>query len=335
MVSPVILIGLPRSGSTLLSRVINESLNCFLINDFYYLQYVDSINGYRRQDSEAKALMVDFVVDQLRNRTRPADLDDEVWFGLPFSEAQLAEIDQFASSYKADSAQKNWAQILNDIMTFGAQLSGKPIWGYNTPQDYLNVDAIVEQFPDAKFVFLLRSPLKTLLSYKYYWTVIPKFRNERGRYHPVIQSLAWKTCVNSYLALKQRYGDSRFTLVKFEEFISDPDKVIDQLSQFAGLSFLSVDISQFGHNSSMKKDAQGVKVLTSLEEAICRSLTKKERTALNYEISPAKKASITDVADLAVTTGRNAVFYLSQFIFSKDVRKRMLRFAKKLAATES
>ena len=321
MASPLILVGLPRSGSTLLSRVINESLNCFLINDFYYLQYVESIDGYRRRDNDAKAQLVDFVVKQIRNRTRPAALEDEVWFGLPFSEVQLQAINEFAERYKAEPVQKDWAQVLDDVMTFCAELSGKPIWGYNTPQDYLNIDAILEKFPSAKFVFLLRSPLKTLLSYKYYWTVIPKFRNERGRYHPVVQSLAWKTCVNTYLDLKQRYGSDRFTLVKFEELLSNTDHVLTAISQLAGLAFPTVDISKFGHNSSMKKDDQGVKVLTSLEETICRWLTKKERMALSYESLPAsKKASIQDVGDLMITTGRNAAFYLSQFISSKDVR---------------
>lgn len=333
MVSPLILVGLPRSGSTLLSRVVNESSNCFLINDFYYLQYVESIDGYRRRDNEAKALLVDFVVTQLRNRTRPTDLEDEVWFGLPFSKAQLQAIDKFAERYKAEPVHKDWAQVLNDVMTFCAELSGKPIWGYNTPQDYLNVDSILEKFPSAKFVFLLRSPQKTLLSYKYYWTVIPKFRGERGRYHPVVQSLAWKTCVNTYLSLKRRYGADLFTLVKFEELISDTDGVLSAISQLAGLEFPTVDISKFGHNSSLKKDAQGIKALTSLEETICRLLTQKERMALSYERLPTnKKASIADVGDLLITTGRNAAFYLSQFISSKNVRKRMLRFAKKLAS---
>ena len=243
MASPLILVGLPRSGSTLLSRVINESLNCFLINDFYYLQYVESIDGYRRRDNDAKALLVDFVVKQIRNRTRPAALEDEVWFGLPFSEVQLQAINEFAERYKAEPVQKDWAQVLDDVMTFCAELSGKPIWGYNTPQDYLNIDAILEKFPSAKFVFLLRSPLKTLLSYKYYWTVIPKFRNERGRYHPVVQSLAWKSCVNTYLDLKQRYGSDRFTLVKFEELLSNTDHVLTAISQLAGLAFPTVDIS--------------------------------------------------------------------------------------------
>ncbi|MEO0769311.1 MAG: sulfotransferase, partial [Cyanobacteria bacterium J06649_4] len=206
MNSPIVLVGLPRSGSTLLSRVINESSDCFMISDFYYLQYVESLDGYQKKDMSTKALLVDFIVSQLRNRTKPDHLEDKIWFGLPFSTAQLAQLDAFATAYKDDPAEKDWAEVLDDTMQFAAQLCNRKTWGYNTPQDYLNADVLISRFPQTKFLFLLRSPARTLLSYKYYWTTEPKFRKDRGRYHPAVQSLAWKTCAKSYLSLKEKLG---------------------------------------------------------------------------------------------------------------------------------
>ncbi|MBX2865712.1 MAG: sulfotransferase, partial [Leptolyngbyaceae cyanobacterium MAG.088] len=251
MLSPIILVGLPRSGSTLVSRILNDSLNCFIINDFYYLQYVESIDGYTKFDQDTKALLVDFIVDQVRNRTRPEDLEDEVWFGLPFSEVELQKIAAFAEAYKANGEVKNWAQILQDMMQYLAELANKPIWGYNTPQDYLNFDVISEAFSEAKFIFLLRSPLATLLSYKYYWTTAPKFRDDRGRYHPIVQSLAWRTCANTYFDLKEKHGQSRFMLIKFEEVLGNIDQVLADISQFSGIEFPTIDLNSFGHNSSL------------------------------------------------------------------------------------
>ncbi|MEO1619842.1 MAG: sulfotransferase [Cyanobacteria bacterium J06632_3] len=347
MNSPIVLVGLPRSGSTLLSRIINESSECFMVSDFYYLQYVESLDGYHKKDCHTKGLLVDFVVSQLKNRTKPEHLEDEIWFGLPFSAAQIEQLEAFAQTYKDDSAEKDWAEVLNDAMQFAAQLCGRPVWGYNTPQDYLNADRLLSRFPDTKFLFLLRSPARTLLSYKYYWTTEPKFRKDRGRYHPAVQSLAWKTCAKSYLALQEKLGSDKCTLIKFEDVVSHTDKIVSKISKFASVSFPSVDISKFGNNSSLNKDGKK-KALTQLEKGICQFLTRKESLLLGYKStkeasshsvlrSSASGGSLLnvgkDVADLLATTGRNASFYLSQFVFSKNTRKRVIRFVRKVAST--
>ncbi|MEM8614183.1 MAG: sulfotransferase [Cyanobacteria bacterium P01_H01_bin.105] len=328
MSSPVVLVGLPRSGSTLVSRILNDSLNCFMINDFYYLQYVESIDGFSKSDQDTKNLLVDFIIDQVRNRTRPEELEDEVWFGLPFSEKDLQKVNDFTDAYKIDGVVKNWAQILQDIMQFLAELADKPIWGYNTPQDYLNFNIISDAFPEAKFIFLLRSPLSTLLSYKYYWTVTPKFRHDRGRYHPVIQSLAWKTCVNAYFGLREEHGQSHCMLIKFEEVLSKTDETLSKIGQFTGIEFPTIDLASFGHNSSLSKKGgeSQPKKITGLEAKICYLLTKKELSKLDYDNFSNQTIAPLDCFSLLITTLRNTIYYCRQIVFSRNVRKRVFKF---------
>lgn len=328
MTPPIILVGLPRSGSTLVSRILNESANCLITNDFYYLQYVESIGAYTKSDHTTKGLLVDFIVDQVKNRTKPNDLEDEVWFGLPFSDAELDKIFAFAEVYKADARIKTWAQVLQDIMQFLAELANKPVWGYNTPQDYLNFNIISEAFPNAKFIFLLRSPLATLLSYKYYWTVDPKFQDDRGRYHPVIQSLAWRVCATTYFRLKKEHGQSRCMLVKFEDVLNNTDKVLAEISRFADVKFLPIDLKTFGHNSSLssRETHKKVKTVTGLEAKICHIFTQNALHRLGYDDFSIPPIGLADVFSLLVTTYRNFLYYFRQVTFSRNVRKRVFRF---------
>ena len=337
MSSPVILVGLPRSGSTLVSRILNDSLNCFVINDFYYLQYVESVDGYIKSDQETKRKLVDFIIEQVRNRTKPKELKDEVWFGLPFSEQDLQKANDFATAYKASAEIKSWAQILQDIMQFLAKLANKPIWGYNTPQDYLNFDTISSAFPKAKFIFLLRSPLATLLSYKYYWTVAPKFRGDRGRYHPVIQSLAWKTCVNTYFDLREKHGSSRCTLVKFEDALDNTEQALADISHFSGINFPKIDLGAFGHNSSLSKQGKKKehKRITGLEAKICYLLTKKDLYKLGYDDFSAQQVRFLDFFNLSITTLRNASYYFNKIVFSRNVRKRVFKFVNQVTLQAS
>ncbi len=332
MQSPIILVGLPRSGSTLVSRIINDSLNCFIVNDFYYLQYVESVNGFNQSNAHIKELLADFIFNQLQNRTQPEDLEDEVWFGLPFTGAKLKDLQNFIAAYKADGKTKNWAQVLQDIMQFAAELAGKPIWGYNTPQDYLNFNRIHGEFPEAKFIFLIRSPLSTLLSYKYYWTVLPKFRHDRGRYHPVIQSLAWKTCVKTYFDLKQEYGQNHCMLIKFEDVLGDTGQVLEKMNRFAGIEFPDIDLNSFGHNSSLSK-GQGerqTKKISGLEVKICNLLTQAEQKKLNYGGPSEQKVVFSDFFNLLMITFRNSVYYSHQIVFSRNIRQRVFKFVNQL-----
>ena len=46
MFSPVVVIGLPRSGSTLTTAVLNQSTTHYVLNDAYFLQVIDASNSW-------------------------------------------------------------------------------------------------------------------------------------------------------------------------------------------------------------------------------------------------------------------------------------------------
>lgn len=71
--------GLPRSGSTVLSRLLNDCDDGFFINDFYFLQEVAASGSWDALDAKTRRRLLDFVVDQIHNRTRPSHVDDQVW----------------------------------------------------------------------------------------------------------------------------------------------------------------------------------------------------------------------------------------------------------------
>ena len=68
LLGPIVLVGQPRSGSTLLTRVLNESDDILLVNDFYYLQKVDEINAWGTISGQDVRVLADFIFDKVEVR---------------------------------------------------------------------------------------------------------------------------------------------------------------------------------------------------------------------------------------------------------------------------
>ncbi|MEC4985999.1 MAG: sulfotransferase [Oscillatoria sp. PMC 1068.18] len=93
--NPVILIGMPRSGSTLLTRVLNESSETlFLVNDFYYLQHVDSVNGFNTTNQELTKDFAESILTRIKARIE-RDNSPELECGLYFSAEAEEKLEKF------------------------------------------------------------------------------------------------------------------------------------------------------------------------------------------------------------------------------------------------
>jgi hypothetical protein len=59
--NPIIVVGQPRSGSTILTRVLNELPELFVINDFYVLQKIDAENLWRELSPAQAARIAQWI----------------------------------------------------------------------------------------------------------------------------------------------------------------------------------------------------------------------------------------------------------------------------------
>lgn len=159
--SPLIIVGMPRCGSTIFTRLLNESPDLLIINDFYYLQYVDAVNGFNDLDDATKTKLAEYIETWLIRRIKRPDATG-IGCGLMISNEQELKIKEFFRNFDIHQ-QQDWSSILAEIMNFSANTAGKKIWGYNTPQDYLNLDLLQRKFPQGKFIFMIRNPWAKLI----------------------------------------------------------------------------------------------------------------------------------------------------------------------------
>lgn len=321
----LILTGQARSGSTLLARLMNDGNRAAIVNDAYFIQFVDSVTDTLEvNEAQAKKICSEFL-EIIRARSdvkSPPRIDKSVI--LPAT--SYVSLSRYVESrYKS---WKTWPEIVEGILQILGNTVKAEAYGWNTPPDFTHAERLFELFPESRMVMLIRDPFSVLLSYKNlpeYWGT------ERNRYNPLLQALVWRQMLKRYETLVSRYP-GRIHLVRYEDLVADPVAVMDRLSAFAGVSFARPDLKQTGSNSS---HAAGDFIgLSRVEIFICDVITRSMRGIYGYGCAAVPVANEWGIVDLARCAWRSASYYTGRVIASRDMRNRVFRFAKNLVSSQ-
>ncbi|MGF1605864.1 MAG: sulfotransferase [Rhodothalassiaceae bacterium] len=318
---PLVLVGQARSGSTLLTRLLAESGHFCLVNDAYLLQAMDDIMGQNGAEIRRLSDFCHLCIDRVAERST-ADGVRTINRSVLLS---AADIDALRS--RADAlvqAAGTPAGILQAVLQETAQRAGARVWGWNSPQDYLQIDRIARLYPHARFVFLIRDPFAVLRSYKSlpaYWGA------ERNRYHPVLQALVWRNVVREHRRLADQMPE-RVRLVRYEDLVEAPQAVWTELATLTGAFPPPPAPQSLDRNSSRAARAQA---LSRVEQWLCGRLTAPDRSGLGYQ-APAPLAGPLGLGDLIAASFRAGLYYSRKAAGSRDMRGRIARAIRRTAA---
>ena len=313
---PIVIVGQPRSGSTLLTRVLNESENIIIVNDFYYLQKVDELNAWREIGAHEVEELVTFIFDKIETRSFSSPgVTLEQSIDIP--KRDLHKFRKEFSPESSDSKVTCWS-ILNDILSGIAQLVGAEWWGWNTPQDHVHLSAILKQFPYARVICLLRAPSDVLRSYKNVsgpWHAVE-------RYHPLAIGLAWRKASENVSAISAEGYETIF--FRFEELVMEHEEVVSRLNQFVPDAMIPVRaLSSFGTNSSFNAEKK-IRSVGFLEMAICYAMVGQELTKRGYS-SPNLDHRPFGILEFLRVSAIALGFFARHYIVNANRRKRLIR----------
>ncbi|HEY7018683.1 MAG TPA: sulfotransferase [Gaiellaceae bacterium] len=151
-----------------------------------------------------------------------------------------------------------------------ATLHGRERWGEKTPRHVYRIDAVLEAFPEAKVVCLVRDPRAVVASYKDWHGAgarrgveeSPEKQADRERtrrsFHPVLMSMLWRGVVQASHAALRAHGPERVRLQRFERLAADPETEVRGLSDWLGLGFEPAMLEMGVVNSSYATSDEGV-----------------------------------------------------------------------------
>ena len=314
--SPVVVIGLPRSGSTFLSSVLSALDNWYVFDDLYLYQRVKGLQAEGILKPEQLQELVERLGWTVRARVR---------FEQHFLKPQCTweDVDRMVEAVLETFKDRSiyWHELLEEWLMRLTLHHGKTCWGYKTPQDFMHMDLLTEIFPDIRFIFIVRDPLKVMASMKY----VNQQDGKPQQYHPIAYALYWKMAyekVHNFINSKK----ASVHIVKFEDLVTDPNAEAKQLADFLGTT-VSSQISNQGSNTSFASHKR--REITKTEAWICEYTAGKTMKLAGYTLQGAYPR-LKDLPDL-LATSKKFILYQTQRIYQKkDQRSSIFAYLKLL-----
>jgi len=227
---PIFIVGNSRSGTTLMSRIIGRHESVFTFDELHFFEELWSPENGPENIVPSKA---SYLFARLLNIQRNGYLT-------------RGKVEEFLS--ESSSVLEKLPQPFSPVAVFAAFLkyeserNGKCRPCDQTPQNILYIHEILESFPEARIIHIVRDPRDILLSQKNRWkrpflsTNIPKKESIRYwlNYHPITISSLWKANLS---AAKRYTSDCRVREVRYEDLIANPEGVLSGICQFVNLDY--------------------------------------------------------------------------------------------------
>jgi hypothetical protein len=204
---PVLVLGVRRSGTTLLRVMLDRHSNLAVPDETYFVpqladRHLRHVDADAFLDDVRRVVEWEIPLDKVRARLRD---------GMPVGEA------------------------IGAVYAVYAEECGKPRWGDKTPMYMQNLSLLERLFPDARFVHLIRDGRDAALSF----LAMPRGIVTETWMHPATPAdfaCQWRTEVAAARRLGRRVG-RRYLEVRYEDVVDDVEPVLHAICDFAGLEY--------------------------------------------------------------------------------------------------
>lgn len=283
---PIFVVGTPRSGTTLMAKVLGRHSRLFMPGETHFFDDI-----YARRDS-----LGDLTHAESRNKVsaRLADLYER--YREPPDQERIRRIICAQSETWTNwrEGMRDYRDALSGFMEMQMEVEGKARWGNNTPRDIFYIEEILALYPHAKFVVCVRDPRDFLVSYRGKWRATSEEHVERLRklYHPVITSLLWKSSMQQIARIKAKVPFDNWVIARYEHLVNDPEAIVRRICAVIEENFEPQMLDVEESNSSTGQQKKGIFVtsvgrwrseLSPAEIIVAQRLTRKEMYDLGYQ----------------------------------------------------
>jgi hypothetical protein len=236
----VFIVGCPRSGTTLLKRMVNAHPAISITRETHWVT--------RLMKGEDAASVTQPATPALLARMR----GDKRFRRLKIDTAPLERM-------VAGDRPASYAELVRAVYDQHGERKGKPLVGDKTPRYVRDIPVLHELFPDARFAHLIRDGRDVCSS-------VLSWRNERGRRivtsfstwdeEPVMTTaLWWEQLVRLGREAGTPLGPDRYHEIRYEALVTAPEETCRALCEFLGVS---EDEHMLGFHEGRTRDDPGL-----------------------------------------------------------------------------
>lgn len=283
--------GCSRSGTTLLGAMIGAHSTCICSPESHFK--IDVMRALARKMTEPKPTA---LVSLIQRHWR-----FKIW------ELELEPLSALSNN------NASFDQILHWIVAQYAQQQGKPnaqIWVDHTPENISYTQSLLDIFPQARFIHLVRDGRAVAAS------ILPLDWGPNS----IIKASRWWMRMTSFgLAAEKTLGSEFVLRVKYEDLVLKPETTMQTVSQFMGIDYEPAMLQATGFNPPSyttrqhklvggKPDASVVnrweQKLTARQIEIFEHQTRDFLTYLGYPLRYGLKAKAPSFAEVQMEKAR-------------------------------
>lgn len=248
----IFIVGNSRSGTTLLMRALEHHPEIFVFNELHFFEQLWSPEDRGKLLTREEAITLNsklLLTQRIGYKTH-----DQNYHQFDLESEQLIDalpVDKLLGE-----------TIFTDMLKRETALHQKNIICEKTPQNVFYLKEILEIYPNARVINMVRDPRAIILSQKNKWNrrkLGSDYMTEkealrlRINYHPITISKLWNAAI---FAARKMESDSRIKTVRFEDLLENPGNTIQQICLHVGLEYSEKMLQVQQVSSSNEADSQ-------------------------------------------------------------------------------
>ena len=316
--SPVFIVGMSRSGTTLLSRMLDAHSQMAILPETWMYLVLDRFG----------------CMERISNAWQNTLFFNEVWKNLKSYRDPAGQILAREAARCAGYVGPTF-RLLEDFGRAYARERRAKIWGEKTPAHALWLPQIRTLFPRARVLFMVRDPRDVLVSYDERW----------GAGKREIEYLTSTASLLKYymkhLLERPAFPPEQISWVRYESLVADPSREIERICAFLEVDFedsmlafyrnhpnVMEEMSEGKHHALLSYPVTTAKVglytqaLEPSHIALVERVLGNEMQALGYPLAPSN-------SDSSISRSQSASLHRAEEYYRRmaagDIRRRLRR----------
>ncbi|HET6597158.1 MAG TPA: sulfotransferase [Anaerolineales bacterium] len=250
----VFIVGLSRSGTTLMRNILNQSDWIAISRENHFLGHLVGAEGMRQKFRKFGDLSNDQNVQNLVDHLYTGGSERSSWFRRASSHWRwiTRRVDRKEFARKLLETDRSERAFFILLMQLFADKKGKPIMGEKTPAHFRYAETLLNWFPEAKIIHMMRDPRGIFISE---WHRRQKeaqsFPYQQLKRLPFLMKLVillqttitWREGASRCLGNQKKHPLNYYTQ-RFEDLVSEPQRQVEELCAFIGVPFQPAMLEQ-------------------------------------------------------------------------------------------
>lgn len=264
----IFVVGVARSGTTLMRTLLSVSERIAIARESHFMGHIFGRRGARQFFHRAGDLSSDDTIRRIVEMIYSGEYQRHSrWRNVsPYWLWLIESVPREELERRLLAAERSERGLFAAFMRVYADTEGKPVMGEKTPTHLTYVDTLLDWYPDARVIHMLRDPRAVYVSDRYRrrtkgrrpYTWLMKVPFLLEAYLLVLTAVTWRRAIRLHAEYEKRHP-GRYLLVRFEDLVVQPTVTVPRLFQFLGVDlpsdFLDVQLSA---KHGMRSSSEGL-----------------------------------------------------------------------------